>query len=463
MNNSPKTIFLTIFHLLASRNILGSDVYETLTADPNLRLVIFVPAYKRDFIEETYGRKNVEIIGIDENNLINSFPFRFFKYLAWNGSPTYTMKLRAWEILHKKGGLLAYLEYYFKRFLSLIFGQSRLLRQILRRLDYWVGRVNRQQIKNYFQQYQPQLLFVTDIYAEPEVVFLQAAKENRVKSAAMVRSWDNNMTKGILRVIPDVVITNNEIIKEEIAAIHDVKPETIFVGGIPQYDSLLHGYHSDRQSFFKKIGADPKKRLILFAPAGYILSDTDWQICELLRQGLDQGKIPPDLQFLVRKHPADPAQLDQFVADERFIIEWPGKKFGQRLKVTEFSPEDQKHLIDSLFHSEILIQVNSSIGLDWLALDKPQIMIEFDGWEKKPYIKSVARFHDEEHMIKFIDTGAAKVAGSPEELYFWINRYLENPNLDREKRKLALQQQYQFLDGQSGKRIGQFILGLVSS
>jgi hypothetical protein len=85
-------------------------------------------------------------------------------------------------------------------------------------------------------------------------------------------------------------------------------------------------------------------------------------------------------------------------------------------------------------------------------------MIEFDGSKKKPYLQSVKRYHDEDHMRRFINTGAAQIAESFDALVTAINAYLENPQQDREGRARGRDQQCWRLDGESGRRIGQFVV-----
>lgn len=461
MKNSPKkTIFITCFHLLASRNILTSDVFGELTKTPDLRIILLVSDYKKDFFCQHYQRDNVLIVGVDEAAL-RAQGLGFFKWLTFRLIPVYTTKLRCWEILHQsRHRLKDYLEYGLSRFISLVFSRLKPIRFVVRKLDLFFSA--HYLFHSYFDDYRPDCLFATDVFSFFDTAFLQAAKTKGVFALGMVRSWDNTTTKGLLRFIPDKLIVNNEIIAEEAVQYHDIKAEDIFVGGIPQYDLSFRSDHALRKDFFEKIDVDPQKRLILFAPAGSILSDTDWQLCEILKRAFSEKKLPDDLHFLVRNHPGCLPKLEKFEADSHFTIEWPGTGFKDiNYKYRELSPDDARHLIDSLYHSQLVISVNSTITIDALPFDKPQIIIEFDGWETKPYIESVRRYHDEDHMRKYLNTGAAKVVLRAQELYDAINQYLENPALDREQRKLAMGQQLYYLDGDSGKRIAEFIIGQI--
>jgi len=107
--------------------------------------------------------------------------------------------------------------------------------------------------------------------------------------------------------------------------------------------------------------------------------------------------------------------------------------------------------------------VATSLSLDSTVFNKPQIMINFDGWEKRPYFKSVKKYHDEDHMIKLIDTKGVRMVDSEDELIDAINAYLENPNLDNEGRARILDEQLHKIDGQSGQRVAKNVLDFVDS
>jgi hypothetical protein len=312
-------------------------------------------------------------------------------------------------------------------------------------------------------RHQPDVVLATDVFHPTEVLFLQAARVEGLFSIGMVRSWDNTTSKGLLRAWPDRLIVNLDILAEEAARLHDYPRDRIYVSGIPQYDLMFRTQQTPRESFFERIGADPRRRLILFAPAGTLLSDTDWQICELLKRAIQEGALPDDLLVLVRNHPGDPADLEAFVPDEHFLIDEPAVRFAGRPKGSEFRPQDGVHLVDSIYHAEMLIHVSSSIGIDSLAFDKPQIMLEFDGWERKDYIESVKRFHHETHMAQFVRTGAASIVRSPAELFESVRRYLQNPGVDAEGRREAARRLICNMDGRAGKRVAEHIAALLRS
>src|SRR3989338_3576472 len=58
-----KTIFLTSFHPLISRNILMSGVLPMLAAQE--RVVVFVPAHKASYFEEHFSAPHIIIEGVN--------------------------------------------------------------------------------------------------------------------------------------------------------------------------------------------------------------------------------------------------------------------------------------------------------------------------------------------------------------------------------------------------------------
>jgi CDP-glycerol glycerophosphotransferase (TagB/SpsB family) len=135
---------------------------------------------------------------------------------------------------------------------------------------------------------------------------------------------------------------------------------------------------------------------------------------------------------------------------------------GYNIKNAELLPQDQARLRETLQAADVLLWVATTLGVDAAALDRPQIMVNFDGFETRPYLKSVRKFHDEDHMKKLVATGGAHVARSKQELAEWINKYLDDPSLDADKRKKIVESQIVYTDGKSGERFAQAIISAAN-
>jgi len=468
-NQNKRTIFITCFHNFVSRTILSNKTLEILAQDPNVRIIIFCPSYKEEFLNKLYGRKNIIIKGINPA-VFRTRASNFFQKLNSVMLPTYTIRLRRRERLYNKKSLRQYIVYFAESVVAFL-GKFKVFTNLVRLLDFKLS--NKDFLKRYVAKYNPLYLFATNIFSREDALFLMSAKFNNIRTIGMVRSWDQTTNKRVLRILPDKMLVANQIIKEEAVKYHGMDSQDIDIIGMPQFDlyvEYIRRFRSlntqeqaqEKADFFKKIGADINKRLILLAPLGRILTDIDWEILEVIKNAHKERVLPNDFQYLVRNHPNHPADLSKFQNDKMFIIENPGIVLQGSLKHAELDFSEINHLCDSLNFCDLVVQFSSSIGLDASIFNKPQIMIAFDGWENKPYIDSVRRYHDEINMKHFISLGPATVVNSKQELFFWIKKYIQNPKINENGRKKVVNEILWKLDGKCGERIARFILNEMS-
>ncbi len=446
-----KTVFISSFHSFISKNILNTDVLRSLRDDRSLRVVIFVPAHKAEFFRATYAGGNVVVEGIDVARITTAPANMFFSRLLFLMIDSHYIWYKRVERRDANPTPLAWFKFYVYGALVRVLSGWPLLNRLVRFLYRHL--TPKGFFKEAFEKYEPSLVFSTDVFDPFDAQLLKEAQHRGVKTLAMVRSWDNCWSKGLMAVLPDHLMVNNEIIKDEAVTLHDYPADRVTIVGLPQFDAPLKGEHATREAFFAKIGVDPGKRLVLFAPAGTILSETDWQLCEILAQAIEDGKFSRPIHVFVRNHPGHPADFSRFRRNPHFTIQDPGQVFGANPKDTELSPDDQKFLADLVYHSDIVMYVATSIGLDSAVHDKPQIMVSFDGYEKLPYTESVALYRDEDHMKKLLATGGVRVARDKDDWIAAIDAYLKDPRLDHEGRERIVKEQLYRLDGRSSERV----------
>jgi len=450
-----KTLFITSFHSFISKNILNTDVLKSLRGAQDLRVVIFVQKNKKEFFERHYGSGNVIVEGVDTSPIVDSRANTFFSRLLFLMIDSHYLWYKRVERRDARPSPLSWLKYHVFSGLVRVLSGSRALNRAARFLAYRL--TPKDILAAHFERYAPALVFSTDVFDPFDVQFLKEAKHRGVATLGMVRSWDNCYSKGLMPVLPDRLLVNNEIIREEAVTLHDYPSERVEVVGLPQFDAFVNEERASREAFFKTIGVDPTKRLVLFAPAGAILSDTDWQICEILEKAREEGKLKQPVHFFVRNHPGHPADLSRFKRNLHFTIQDPGHVFDENRKNAELDPDDQRFLADLLYHSDVVLFIATTLGLDASVYDKPQIMLDFDGYEKKEYVKSVARYHDEDHMKKYIATGGVRLVRDKDELIAAIGDYLDDPRRDRAGRERVVREQLYKIDGKSAERVASHV------
>ncbi len=432
-----KTIFITSFHVFVSRNILGSPLLDYLREDPDLKVVLIVPAKKVEYFQGQFAGRNILVQGIEPKfNRLDDI-FREFAYAAIRTrARTLMRKMRlGFELWH----------------LQSLFFWAPLVRSWIP--FFYRCLVSGERYADLFTKYKPDLLFATDVFSSSDVILMHEAKMRGIKVIGMVRSWDNLVSKGGFRVIPDRLFVNNELIKKDALVIHGINPEIIEVVGIPHYDRYGTPVHS-REQFYKDTDLNPKKRVILFAPVGdrYFRKNTfDPDILEILRDNL-----PSTHQLLVRCPPADTVNIGEVDLTPDVIIEKPGTHFGEDSKTvrkTEIGKEDEAHLMDTLAYSDVLICSATTLALDAFTFDLPVVFVGFDGKKGLPYCDTVVHHYEFEHFVPVVESAAAFMAKSVEEMMAGIKEYIGDRTKDRQKRKKILEIEGYHADKKSSERL----------
>lgn len=449
-------VVITVFHPLVPRNLLYGPALRKLQ-EAGLQITLLVAAPKKDYFHSMFDGHGIQIVSLDVDELTNRPRNVFLQRLSY-------LLIRSHYLWYKQverrtsTGIKGWPKYLFERLFILLFAHTfsrPIFRAIFKR---WA---DLGPLPRLFEELSPDLVVSTDAFHSAECLVLCSATRQKISTLAMVRSWDNCYSKGLLPVLPGKLLTNTHFLKEEAHIIHGMPLEHIKVIGLPQMDSFFNPAPFDRAAFMRKLGADPTDKLIVFAPGGSVLTDIDWQLCEILRDAISNGTIRYPVHVLVRNHPHHPADLSRFKSDNHFTIEKPGTLVGGNVKNAELTRADQSHLYETLAAADVLLWVATTLGIDAAALDRPEIMINFDGYEQRPYHHSVRKFHEENHMKKLVATGGVRVARNAQELVEWINNYLDNPSLDEENRKKIVDTQLVYTDGKAGERFAQAVISAL--
>ncbi|MBI2024655.1 MAG: hypothetical protein HYT03_01000 [Candidatus Harrisonbacteria bacterium] len=440
--NGKKTVFITSFFGLISRNILATDTLKILRRDPNLRIVIVAPEKKRENYQKEFGGENVIVESI--SNYEPTKLERIFEVIFHNLSDT-----AAWRI-HR----LIYRKREKKYFTFLVYwvlsklGYFKPIRSFARWLDYKF--LPRERFAGLFEKYRPSLVFSTDIFHSNDIDMMREAGARGVFILGMVRSWDNITSKGLNRIKPDKLVVNTEKIKEEAIRYNDISPEDISVVGVPHYDSYNAENRKSREVLFKELGLDPKKKTIFFAPPSDIYADGD-PVTEKIVNAL----LPIDAQLLLRLYIVGDVNLGNIKPiPGKIAIDDPGG--GSDFTKTDLTAGDA-HLADLLYHSDVVVAFASTLAIDAVVFDKPVVFIAFDGDTSRPYWKSLRRYYDYDHQKSILKTGGVKLASNIEKMTEQIKKYLTNPELDKEGRREIIAERCWKLDGRSGQRLASVI------
>lgn len=450
------TLFIVSPYGTTTRDVLRTDVLNILKSKIP-RIVIFSPAAKEEYFIKEFAGGNVIIEELLPYRLgMLEMMFRTVKKdLLANAK--FSGKVLGTEVAVKltKHPIIRL----FRRILFNSIYKSKKFRNFLEKIDPLLF-PDRLYAKT-FEKYKPALVFVAYPFHTSTFPVLRRARQNGVSIIAFISSWDNLTTKADFPVRMDKLIVWNEIMKKEAMELHGYLAGNIYVSGGPQFDIYINKKDmlASRDEFIKKIGGDPRKKLITYATGAAHGLSLGPAIIDTIDEAIKKGELAAPCQLLVRLHFKDrPSYYERYRNNENIIVEPPGR--ASKVFVDGWDPtiEDMLHLANTLLHTDVLVNVASTMTIDACCFDTPVVNIGFDGREKKPYWESVIRYCDLTYYKNVIRAGGVKVARNKEELIQYINDYLKNPKLDTDGRKRVVKEQCYMPDGKSWERMANMIL-----
>jgi hypothetical protein len=313
-----------------------------------------------------------------------------------------------------------------------------------------------------FDRYRPVLLVTSSpglIFSE--VPLLRTAVRRRVRSMAVDPSWDNFTNKLLPVRRVDRLVVWNDLMKQQAIDLHGYQPGEIRIAGTPQWDAYFRDGTATRDLFFREIGADPARRLITLTTTPRELYPHHDHVLRVLVRAMGSGAWREPVQVLVRLHPRDElSAYGEFVGMPNVIIEKPFRstvKTGDGLAV-DFTADSQRHLANTLRHSDVVVNVASTIAIEAAIFDTPVVNVSFDGEQPSEFAKSARRYYRFTHYVNVTRHDAVRVAPEPADLVALVGRYLDDPSLDREGRRRVMLEQCQFTDGRAAERVGRFVV-----
>ena len=106
-------------------------------------------------------------------------------------------------------------------------------------------------------------------------------------------------------------------------------------------------------------------------------------VIDRLLDAIGSSAIGEPADLLVRLHPRDRAdQYDRYLGRPHVVVEkafrQTSTRSGDGMDV-DFMAENTRHLADTLYHSDVVLNVASTLAIEASIFDTPVINIGFDG------------------------------------------------------------------------------------
>lgn len=446
-----KRVFITISDAEVSHNIVHSDVFRLLR--DKVRIVLFVHSKKEDYFRNKFFFPNVSV----ESLPASSFPMieEAFSDLFLYSLPTDCIRVKIEHSYYSGGN-------FFARAIKILLwfcGKFFIVRWLWRKIYQLIPDHSFDQ---FFKKYRPDAVFAANLISMEDAKILKAARRFGAMSFGMPKSWDNLTSKAFLRIFPDWLFVQNELVKGD-AVRQDYPENRISVVGFPKFDVYARrDALIPRDVFLRKLGLDPSRKTILYAGAGDQLAPYDEEVLRDLLVAIEQGKLTAPTQVIVRPHPKYLYRKEIIPLSPLWVYDRPNEKGGKMIENFEFDQEVEAHLMNSVIHCDLLIHTVSTLGIEGAIFDRPTITLAFDGTQKVPEALSVARYYKYTHIKRVMTTGGMRRANNLEELLRLTNDYLLHPERDREERKKMARENAYLVDGKAGERIATFLLSRLT-
>jgi hypothetical protein len=282
------------------------------------------------------------------------------------------------------------------------------------------------------QKEKPAMVFCTNQRPMTAIAPLLAAQQLGIPTATFIFSWDN-LPKATMVVETDYYFVWSDHMKLELLYYYPyIREEQVFVTGTPQFES--HFSKSDllsKEVFFEQNGLDLKKKYICYSGDDsttcpddpQYLEDVALAIRELNERGLFLGVI-------FRRCPVDFSnRYDKVLHDYKDVITpivplW--EKTGKGWNSIFPTIEDSVLQNNTIAHTEMVINLGSSMVFDYASYSKPCAYINYDVHDKISSNWSVIKIYNYVHFRSMLDEAAIVWLNSPREIESKIAKVLED-------------------------------------
>lgn len=442
-----QTIGLLITDGVGIRNFVLGGLLEEAT-NKNIKVVVF-----HFFPEEV-----IKIIGKDYPDIVferlpefqetSSMVFwrKVMEYAHMHWANTYAMQCNLNRII--LGGIKSKIKHKLARVLGSFYKTPSKLKGLQNKLLDQVAEQNDLSAHaTLLKKHNIDVLFVTNQKSALSSPTVLATKSLKIPSVVFIFSWDNLTTKGRFLSPFDHFFVWGDIMKEELLKFYpEIAEKRISIVGTPQFNSYFNKeFHQDKDTFCKEHGLNPNEPIILYSGGTPDTTPQDQDYTAALGKIVTENPKLNNVQIILRPSPADDGTRFQDALKRYPNIKllnpiWAHSHTSNWDKLLP-QKSDRSLLLNTLLHSDIVINTASTMTIDAFLFGKPVINTAFDS---KPYVLGIHIkdcYYKFEHYLPVVNTQAAKIVYEEKDFEQAILDYLENPNQDADNRELLLNQE----------------------
>jgi hypothetical protein len=239
------------------------------------------------------------------------------------------------------------------------------------------------QFQAFLQRNQPDIVFCTHQRASRAVPAMLAARQLGIPTATFIYSWDN-LPKGRMAVHAEHFFVWSEWMKEELLRYYpELSSGRIHVVGTPQFEHYFNpSLLKARDLFLAEVGLDPSRQVVCFSGDDVASSPHDPIYLADLAEALQKLPQPQRPQILFRRCPVDVSNRYDWVLEKYPEIAvsdplWLSDSSGDWTQIVP-TREDLALLVNVVQHCDVVVNVGSTMAMDFAILGKPGIYINYN-------------------------------------------------------------------------------------
>jgi hypothetical protein len=299
--------------------------------------------------------------------------------------------------------------------------------------------------------------------APPVVV----ARHLGIPAAAWINSWDNLTSKPAYFTGYDHYFVWSDRMRSELLRYYpEAGGRTVDVTGVPHFDWYRCGSMGmSREELCALHGFDPRRPIVLYGTATPHLAPSEHLVVQRLARDLAGTDALGSPQLLVRLHPGEAGgRFRDWQSGPGVAFQRPGERGRGSLAGYCPTREENRELVGTIRNADVIVNLASTLTLDAALCDRPAVNVAFDLSPESSFQTAILRYYtDYDHYRTVVESGAVRLAHSPEELLAHVTAYLRDPGLERQGRKRLVDLWCGPFDGGSGHRLAAALLARIGA
>jgi len=442
--------------------LLRTDLFRTLTSRPDIRWLLLTHLADEPEFRRQFEHPHVEVHRLPR--LVPPFVDRQIEFLR-REFIHHRLDPETGRILHQRARAVEPKRYWVHRPLAKLLAWLPGIDSALAWLQDFLTR-DRSVEKTLDALHADAVVLGSGAVKFPDVAVARFARLRKLPLFGIIHSWDNLAIKGPTVKCDHIAVWNRHMVQHAQQLFH-YRPEQITVTGPGHFDVYGRGKpQMSRAEFLTALGFDPQRRLLTYTTMPPMSLNFSAHFVRQIAEWISRDELAKPCQLLVRLHPQDNPELYASCRGmPHVVIETPGRfrapaHWRQAIYYYDPTDADVQHLRDTLWFSDAILNLGSTITLEAAALDRPVVNLAYNppgtNWPV-----SIAEYYRLTHYRPVTESGAVRLATSPEDLKDALNEALLHPERRRAERRALYADLVTFTDGRCAHRLADAILGFL--